>query len=363
MNSGPYTRLSMDAARAESAARDVRDSADLRPDGLQAEAGATVAHSAATLRSVSERYREAYIAELAQWQAMASELDELERRPEGAGSDDIRLPAMAAQVQALGADLARHRTELAKLELALRTIEGTRQFLERDGANPSLAEVGDSAEAQLRIVQAQEAERSRLAQEIHDGPAQALSNAIFQIEYIERLSERDERLAGMELRYLKEVLRRDLGDVRTLISRLRPPALEEFGLDGAINDAVEHAAAVTGLSIGTDLGAPADRLGEAQQTVALRIVQEALQNVRKHAVATVVSVTTRLEGGDWVLEVRDDGRGFDVGAVSSRGRSNFGLQFMRERAELVGARFEVRSRPDGGTVIKLSIPVGGEESS
>ena len=71
--------------------------------------------------------------------------------------------------------------------------------------------------------------------------------------------------------------------------------------------------------------------------------------------------------GEWVLEVRDDGRGFDVGAVAARGRRNFGLQFMRERAELIGARLDVRSRPDGGTVVRLTIPTGaatgGEEST
>ena len=66
------------------------------------------------------------------------------------------------------------------------------------------------------------------------------------------------------------------------------------------------------------------------------------------------------------LEVRDDGRGFDLDAVAARGRRNFGLQFMRERAELIGARIDVRSRPDGGTVVRLAIPTGpaagGEES-
>jgi len=94
----------------------------------------------------------------------------------------------------------------------------------------------------------------------------------------------------------------------------------------------------------------------------LRVLQEALQNVRKHAAASVVSVTTSVEDGDWVLEVRDDGRGFDVGTVAARGRRNFGLQFMRERAELIGARLDVRSRPDGGTVVRLAIPMGEEES-
>ncbi len=107
-------------------------------------------------------------------------------------------------------------------------------------------------------------------------------------------------------------------------------------------------------------------LTDGQRTVALRVAQEALQNVRKHAGASWVAVATRIEDGEWVLEVRDDGRGFDVGAVAARGRRNFGLQFMRERAELIGARLDVRSRPEGGTVVRLAVPMaastGAEDS-
>ena len=91
----------------------------------------------------------------------------------------------------------------------------------------------------------------------------------------------------------------------------------------------------------------------------LRVVQEALQNVHKHAAASSASVSTRLEGADWVVEVTDDGRGFDPGAVAAQGRRNYGLQFMRERAELIGARLDVRSRADGGTVVRLAIPTPG----
>jgi two-component system, NarL family, sensor histidine kinase DegS len=234
---------------------------------------------------------------------------------------------------------------------------------------PRLTTVGGATPAddlQTRILEAQEAERSRLAQEIHDGPAQALSNAIFQVEHIDRLIESDPPLARTELRHLRDLLRRELGDVRSFISQLRPPQLERLGLDGAIADTVEHMRTLTGLDIGMDLSAPTDRLGDSEQTVALRVAQEALQNVRKHALANSVMVATRLDDDGWVLEVRDDGRGFDIGAVAARGRRNFGLQFMRERAELIGARFDVRSRPDGGTVVRLAIPTepaaGGEES-
>ena len=69
-------------------------------------------------------------------------------------------------------------------------------------------------------------------------------------------------------------------------------------------------------------------------------------------------VSTDATGDEWTLEIRDDGRGFDMGTVAKRGHRNFGMQVMNERAELIGARFDVRSRPDGGTVVRLAIPTG-----
>jgi two-component system sensor histidine kinase DegS len=277
-----------------------------------------------------------------------------------AGADDARRRALRGDVDTLTADLGDHQSELAKLDLAERTLERTWLFLERGDAT-LVTEVGGpttAGEVQMRIIEAQEAERSRLAQEIHDGPAQALSNAIFQVEYIERVIESDPLLALSELRVLRELLRRELGDMRGVIGQLRPPVLDQLGLNGAIMDSVQHIQTLTGLEIQTSLDAPDERLTEGERTVALRVAQEALQNVRKHGAATIVVVSTRLDGDDWVLEVRDDGRGFDVGAIAARGRRNFGLQFMRERAELIGARFDVRSRPDGGTVVRLAIPMG-----
>ena len=225
-----------------------------------------------------------------------------------------------------------------------------------EARDTDLAVSPEGADVQARIVQAQEAERLRLAQEIHDGPAQALSNAIFQVEYIERVVETDLPLARTELRYLRDLLRRELGDVRSFISQLRPPVLDELGLDGAIHDTIDLIRSITGATITAELTAPDDALSDAERTVVLRVAQEALQNVRKHARARTVSVTTWQDDGGWVLEVGDDGRGFDLGEAAARGRRNFGLQFMRERAELIGARLDVRSRPDDGTVVRLAIP-------
>ena len=385
---GPYTPKPMDAARSSDDTMAVRD---VRIDGLRAEASEAVGYSANTLRTVAQRYRTAYTDELARWQELRDELDAAERSasPEvsprsvtgdgaaiatvpdadGAafaaevGAEDARVRALRSQVDSLGRELGVQQTELAKLEIALRNLESTWVFLER--GDSSLLGDGETlaTDVQMRIVEAQESERSRLAQEVHDGPAQVLANAIFQVEYIERVIDTDLRTAKTELRFLRDLLRRELGSVRTFISQLRPPVLDELGLDGAITDAIGRVTALTGLAISADLAAPTDRLSAAQQTVVLRVLQEALQNVRKHGAASAVTVASAIDGDEWVLTVRDDGRGFDVGAVAARGRRNFGLQFMRERAELIGARFEVHSRPDGGTLVRLAIPMGTEETS
>jgi two-component system sensor histidine kinase DegS len=372
---GPYTPGQMDAARSSDDTRAIRD---VRIDGLRAEASEAVGYGANTLRAVGQRYRTAYTEELGRWQRLRDELDEAERA-RAAGSqrlravtdlteaedraEDERIRALRADVEALGEELGVQQTELSKLDIALKNLESTWVFLERGDSSLVAEDGGLSTDVQMRIVEAQESERSRLAQEVHDGPAQVLSNAIFQVEYIERVIDTDLRTAKTELRFLRDLLRRELGSVRTFISQLRPPVLDELGLDGAITDAIGRVTALTGLAISTELTAPPDRLSPTQQTVVLRVLQEALQNVRKHGAASAVTVESALDGDDWVLSVRDDGRGFDVGAVAARGRRNFGLQFMRERAELIGARFEVQSRPDGGTLVRLAIRVGAEETS
>ncbi len=371
---GPYTRKSMEAARGANEATDARDS---RFDGLHAEASAAVGYSANTIRQVRERYRGAYADVLSHWQDLRDELDGIDRSPrpdakrstaegpaagraaETAAASAAHRRTLRSKIESLAQELEEHRSSLARLELAERTLSRTWLFLER-GDSSLVApgnERGAGEDVPMRIVEAQEAERARLAQDIHDGPIQALSNAIFQADFTERMSVTDPAIAA-EIGSLRDLLRRELDSLRGFISQLRPPALDELGLDGAIEEAVGRLRATSALQLTTDLRAPNDVLGDHQQTVALRVTQEALQNVRKHAAASTVVVSTDVTDDAWTLEIRDDGRGFDVGAVAARGRRNFGLQFMRERAELIDARFDVRSRPDGGTVVRLEIPTG-----
>ena len=375
--SGPLYSGDMDGTR-------VGDARDGRFDELHAEAKAALSYSANNLDDVIGQYRAAFLDELGRYELLREQLESAEGRPrrdrvadrladEGGsspaaaaepGADDVRRRPLRSDVEHLGSDVGRHQAELARFELAHRSLENTWLFLERGDTSLVPTDHGTDRplDVEMRIVEAQEAERSRLAQEIHDGPAQALSNAVFQVEYIEKVLDRDPRMVRAELRFMRELLRRELGDIRTFISQLRPPLLDDLGLDGSINDAAETMATLAGIKVETDLNAADALLGDAEQTVVLRVVQEALQNVRKHAEAKQTTIQTRLEDGHWIVEVSDNGVGFDVGAIPTGGRRNFGLQFMRERAELIGAALEVSSRPDAGTVVRLVIPLQKEST-
>jgi len=359
--SGPYTWPQM------SAEIEAGDAGTGHFDSLYAEAKSALGHAANSLRALTERYREAYHADLATWLAEHDELDSAELTALVASSDNGTGPGAPTRsgelrrTVAFGAsELGERGTELSRMELSVRGLERTWLFLERGDASlladPSAPDLPD--DLQMRLVEAGEAERVRLAQEVHDGPAQALVNAIFQADYIERVLDTDPGSVRTELRFLRERLRRELDDVRAFISQLRPPLLAELGLNGSIEDGVATMRALIGATIETDLAAPTDQLSDEGQVVVLRVIQEALQNVRRHSEARLVRVTTHVDDHAWTLEVADDGRGFDVDAVTARGRRNFGLQFMRDRAQLIGARFEVRSRPSEGTVVWLAIPVG-----
>ncbi len=240
-------------------------------------------------------------------------------------------------------------------------IQEPREANARDGPNgPALV---SNRELQKRAVEAQEAERARLAREIHDGPAQVLSNAIFQLEIIERQMDRDPTLAAAEIRLLRDILRRELGDMRAYISQLRPPILADLGLAGAIRDIADQVGGILGITIAVDVDPAIDVLSDGSELVVLRIIQEALQNVRRHAEAQRVTIRAVPDADTWLVEIRDDGRGFDPDAKPSGSRRAYGLQFMRERAESIGAQFEVRSQPGDGTTVRLSVPRGEEETT
>lgn len=219
----------------------------------------------------------------------------------------------------------------------------------------------------MALLAAQEQERSRLAEELHDGPAQALANAIFQTEILDRAVREDPAAARAEILALRQMLERELDTLRGYINQLRPSLGEAAGLDDALRDSAGAMSQRTGLPVDVRLEASDVNLHEAARTVVLRVAQEALRNVAKHSGATRTWVRTfeseDPDGRRWVLEVGDDGRGFDLATVAAHpNRRHFGLRFMRERSDLLGSQLSIQTSPAAGTVVRLTIDPGEERS-
>ncbi len=221
--------------------------------------------------------------------------------------------------------------------------------------NPSLAEAETSLEAVA--IQAQEEERYRLAREIHDGPAQILANVALQLEYISRLATRDPARAKDELENIQKDLRLAVGEVRRFMYDLRPPALAQQGVGAAVENHCQRLAHRFGIETQIEWQSAAT-LSPGSDTAVFRIVQEALQNVVKHAQATRVDVRAVEEDGALVVTVADNGAGFEPDRARQLDPNHFGLAGMRARAQQIGAALEISSVPGRGTRVLLRVPLG-----
>lgn len=194
---------------------------------------------------------------------------------------------------------------------------------------------------------------------------------MFEVEYLERIADRttgEARTAlKAEIANLKSQFRSSLDAVRGMIYDLRPPVLSELGLSGAIRDYAAEFQARYGLRVECHLDTGETGLEPAQELAIYRVVQEALQNVHKHAQASTVGIVWQRSAKDkeakekdqWVMRCIDDGVGFDIVKLARRQRS-VGLLAMRERAELIGARLQVQSTPGQGTAVTLLLPLSKE---
>lgn len=195
------------------------------------------------------------------------------------------------------------------------------------------------------------AERNRLALDLHDAVSQKLFGLVLSAEAVGTLLERDPAAARSQVSKLQVLAQEALGELRSLVFELRPPDLETDGLGGALRKHVEllQRLGLREIELVVDDELPPD---PARDREILRIAQEALQNALKHAQASHVSVKLHANDGRLVLEIEDDGIGFDVTAEEIRSR-RLGLTSMEERAQRLGARLELTSAPGAGTTVRL----------
>jgi NarL family two-component system sensor histidine kinase YdfH len=200
-------------------------------------------------------------------------------------------------------------------------------------------------------------ERQRMARELHDTLAQGLAGLILQLEAADSYLESGNLVQGQTVvQQAMQRARTTLQEARRAIQALRPAALEQDSLIDAVGREVDQLAATTGLQTAIEVSARPSVPPETAQDI-LRIVQESLSNVARHAQASHVQVRLARQGDGLEVIVRDDGKGF--GAVEGQDRSGcFGLAGMKERAERMGGELRIESRSGKGTTVILSVPGG-----
>jgi signal transduction histidine kinase len=213
-----------------------------------------------------------------------------------------------------------------------------------------------------KTVFAQEDERRRIAFELHDGVAQLIVSAKQHLDTCLDLWRSQPTRAAGELARAVDRLESAIVETRRVLMALRPSAVESLGLAGAVRTHLDDAARQSGWSATFSENVGHARFPPAVETAVLRIAQEALANVSRHAAARRVDVDLRRDGACLTLEVRDSGVGLDASPRADRHRG-LGLFSMRERAELLGGTFSVESEPGRGTRVRVRLPLadGGSD--
>lgn len=307
-------------------------------NGLVFAAGAlTLALSPATISSPLERSQAATLAVgltvilvlngLLLWRSLAP-LDRLTRTM---GDVDLLRPGIRLPEAGVGS--------------VARLIRSFNQMLDR-----LEAERASGARAALA---AQEAERARIARELHDEIGQNLTAVLLGLR---RVSDRAPADLTAELEAVSETVRAGLEEVRGIARRLRPGVLEDLGLHAALRALSTDFAEHTGITVRRGIAAGLPTVGPEAELVIYRVAQEGLTNIARHSGARTAEITLSKQGAAVLLRVADDGRGVGSAEPGS------GIRGMRERALLVGAEFEVGTRVGGGTEVTLLVPTLSAET-
>lgn len=256
------------------------------------------------------------------------------------------------------------RGQLEKLEGDLKHLQGNSDYVHRAmeilGANPDIEIQEDTPEARGdimgKIIQAQEEERRKISRQIHDGPAQVLSNFILQTEIAVRLFEKDPEQARVELESLKESATASFAKVRDFIFELRPMMLDDLGLVPTVKRYTEAFKEKSGLEITVVSTGQERRLERHREVIIFRALQTALANARDHAQATQVKVMIDLDETQIRASIEDNGKGFVSEIIQEDQYATHGLSLLVNQIEGLNGSIEIDTKPGEGTRISITLP-------
>lgn len=218
----------------------------------------------------------------------------------------------------------------------------------------------------IKIIKAQEEERRRVARDVHDGPAQTLANVILKTELTEKMIKKDPIKAIEELKDLKVILRSSLKDVRKIIYDLRPMSLDDLGLIPTIKRYADFFYEETGIEVNVKILSIEANLDIYRNLTVFRIIQESLNNIKKHSHAKRVVILIEANKKRFNLVIKDNGKGFDMNELNNSDESmdsGYGIIGIKERAKLLDGILEIKSDISKGTKITLTFPMEREDES
>ncbi len=271
----------------------------------------------------------------------------------------MRLQIMRAQLEQMQArrDILKTRqTQIGEVIELLDDVIG----MARSGASSPDSNGADTTTMIANIIQSQENERLRISLQMHDGPAQSMSNLVLRAEICQRLIDRDLDQARSELTGLKTAINTTLQDTRRFIFDLRPMTLDDLGLVPTLRRYTTQIGEKNGLEINLMIQNLEQRLPSHYEVTIFRFIQEALNNVVRHANAKQVRLLLDVTGNTLQILIEDDGGGFHVNEVlsSANARKNMGIAGMRQHIEaLLRGEFNIESALGRGTRIAATIPM------
>jgi two-component system, NarL family, sensor histidine kinase DegS len=296
--------------------------------------------------------------------AITAHLQQVQSQIESVSRQDIRVAFTAAldaqqRLFVMRGQLDKLQNDHEALQRYAGFLEKVRSFLAQDLPRKKTGRGGSVGSANLEMmINAQEAERQRLSTQMHDGPAQALSNFIVQTEIANRLLDIDPRRAKEELDNLKNSAMNTFKAVRTFIFELRPMMLDDLGLFPTVRRYVDTFKEQTGAEVNLNLKGSERRLESYLEVMIFRAIQELLGNAFRHnqenPVKPQINIQMSMDENITKISVVDNGKGFDPAVVENK--QSLGLKLIRERVDLLGGHLEIDSTIGKGARITFQVP-------
>lgn len=262
-----------------------------------------------------------------------------------------RRDELGRQIKQMAAVANRADRLLGNTTLALKLLSGN-----ADKISGALEGAARRQQMELWIIESQEAERRKIARDLHDGPAQSLASMLIRLDLIERLVGEDSDSFFDELNKAKDMGRESLAEIRRIMFDLKPTLMHEDGFVSTLRDYFNNYEAKYNFEIDFSILGNLKKCDLSMEIALFRLVQEAVTNARKHSGAKRVQVKMEENGKSLTLFIKDDGIGFDPDKISNK-QESYGIVGMKERVELFGGQLDILSEPGAGTQVVIKVPL------